>query len=187
MGLSFHWWLTRPSSNAYAAMDTSSGGYWLIHIVVPPIGLQIPLAPWLLSLAPPLGPCIPSNSWLCASTSVFARAGHNLTRGSYIRVLSAKSCSAIFLNQPLDLIGFAHDNLWWLPEYKLNPCFKNVTASYWHNKMTLCTCQGLFLLVISMRFLVFTIQSLLFLLFSEASFSYPIFPDNHQSISSNVF
>jgi hypothetical protein len=31
------------------------GGYWLVHIVVPPIGLQIPLAPWVLSLAPPLG------------------------------------------------------------------------------------------------------------------------------------
>jgi hypothetical protein len=26
-----------------------------IHNVVPPIGLQIPLAPWVLSLAPPLG------------------------------------------------------------------------------------------------------------------------------------
>ena len=31
------------------------GGYWLIHIVVPPIGLQTPLAPWVLSLDPPLG------------------------------------------------------------------------------------------------------------------------------------
>jgi hypothetical protein len=30
-------------------------GNWLVHIVVPPIGLQIPLAPWVLSLAPPLG------------------------------------------------------------------------------------------------------------------------------------
>ena len=30
------------------------GGYWLVHIVVPPIGLRIPLAPWVLSLAPPL-------------------------------------------------------------------------------------------------------------------------------------
>jgi hypothetical protein len=30
-------------------------GYWLVHIVVPPIGLQIPSAPWVLSLAPPLG------------------------------------------------------------------------------------------------------------------------------------
>jgi hypothetical protein len=28
------------------------GGYWLVHIVVPPIGLQISLAPWVLSLAP---------------------------------------------------------------------------------------------------------------------------------------
>jgi hypothetical protein len=51
MGLSFHWWPTRPSS----ARDTSSGGYWWDHIVVPPIGLQIPLAPWVISLAPPLG------------------------------------------------------------------------------------------------------------------------------------
>ena len=30
-------------------------GYWLVHIVVPPIGLQTPSAPWILSLAPPLG------------------------------------------------------------------------------------------------------------------------------------
>ena len=29
-------------------------GYWLVHNVVPPIGLQIPLAPWVLSLAPSL-------------------------------------------------------------------------------------------------------------------------------------
>jgi hypothetical protein len=55
MGLSFHWWPTRSSSDTYAARDTSSGGYWLVHIVVPPIGLQIPLALWVLSLAPPLG------------------------------------------------------------------------------------------------------------------------------------
>ena len=55
MGLSFHCWLTRPTSDTYAARDTSSRGYWLVHIVVPPIGLQTPLAPWVLSLAPPLG------------------------------------------------------------------------------------------------------------------------------------
>ena len=55
VGLSFHWWPTRPSSDTYAARDTSSRGYWLVHIFVPPMGLQIPLAPWVLSLAPPLG------------------------------------------------------------------------------------------------------------------------------------
>jgi hypothetical protein len=55
MGLCFHWWLTRPSSETYAARDTSSRGYWLVHIVVPPIGMHTPLAPWVLSLAPPLG------------------------------------------------------------------------------------------------------------------------------------
>jgi hypothetical protein len=30
-------------------------GYWLVHIVVLPMGLQTPSAPWILSLAPPLG------------------------------------------------------------------------------------------------------------------------------------
>jgi hypothetical protein len=55
MGLSFHLRSTRPSSDSYAARDTSSGVYWLVHIVVPPIGLQILSAPWILSLAPPLG------------------------------------------------------------------------------------------------------------------------------------
>jgi hypothetical protein len=30
-------------------------GYWLVHIVVPPIGFQTPSAPWVLSLAPPFG------------------------------------------------------------------------------------------------------------------------------------
>jgi hypothetical protein len=29
--------------------------YWLVHIVVPPRGLQTPSAPWVLSLAPSLG------------------------------------------------------------------------------------------------------------------------------------
>ena len=33
----------------------SSEGYWLVHIVDPPIGLQTPSAPWVLSLAPSLG------------------------------------------------------------------------------------------------------------------------------------
>jgi hypothetical protein len=29
--------------------------HWLVHIVVPPIGLQTHLAPWVLSLVPSLG------------------------------------------------------------------------------------------------------------------------------------
>jgi hypothetical protein len=40
MGLSFQWWPTKPSSDIYAARDTSSGGYWLVHIVVPPLFLK---------------------------------------------------------------------------------------------------------------------------------------------------
>jgi hypothetical protein len=30
-------------------------GYWLVHIVVPPMGLQTPSVPWVLSLDPSLG------------------------------------------------------------------------------------------------------------------------------------
>jgi hypothetical protein len=32
-------------------LESRAPGYWLVHIVVPPIGLQIPSAPWVLSLA----------------------------------------------------------------------------------------------------------------------------------------
>jgi hypothetical protein len=40
--------------------------YWLAHIVVPPLGLQTPSAPWVLSLAPPLGNLC-SVQWLAVS------------------------------------------------------------------------------------------------------------------------
>ena len=36
-------------------LESRAPGYWLVHNVVPLIGLQTPLAPWVLSLAPPLG------------------------------------------------------------------------------------------------------------------------------------
>jgi hypothetical protein len=36
-------------------LESRGLGYWLVYNVVPPIGFQIPLAPWVLSLAPPLG------------------------------------------------------------------------------------------------------------------------------------
>ena len=35
-------------------LETRAPGYWLDHVVVSHIGLQFPLAPWVLSLAPPL-------------------------------------------------------------------------------------------------------------------------------------
>jgi hypothetical protein len=41
----------------------SSGGHWLVHIVVPSMGLQTPSAPSVLSLAPPLG-TLCSVQWL---------------------------------------------------------------------------------------------------------------------------
>ena len=36
-------------------LETRALGYWLVHIVVPPIGLQTLSAPWVLSVAPSLG------------------------------------------------------------------------------------------------------------------------------------
>jgi hypothetical protein len=36
-------------------LESRAPWYWLVHNVVPPIGLQTPLAPWVISLAPPLG------------------------------------------------------------------------------------------------------------------------------------
>ena len=55
MGLSLHWWPSGPNSDTYAARDTNSRGYWLVYIVVPPIGFQIPLAPWVFSSSSTLG------------------------------------------------------------------------------------------------------------------------------------
>jgi hypothetical protein len=71
--LSFQWWLSRPSSATYAARDTSSERYWLVHIAVAPLGLQTPLAPWVLSLAPSLGPCVPFNRWVFKTMSKWFR------------------------------------------------------------------------------------------------------------------
>ena len=41
-------------------------GYWLVHVVVPPIGLQNSSTPWVCSLAPPLG-TLCSGQWMTVS------------------------------------------------------------------------------------------------------------------------
>ena len=41
-------------------------GYWLVHIVVPPMELQTPSVPWVLSLAPSLG-TLCSVQWMIVS------------------------------------------------------------------------------------------------------------------------
>jgi hypothetical protein len=42
------------------------GGYWLVHLIVPFMGLQAPSAPLVLSLAPPLS-SLCSVQWLAES------------------------------------------------------------------------------------------------------------------------
>ena len=56
------------------------------------MGLQSPSAPWVFLWLLHWGPCAPSNGWLWASTSVFARHWQSFTGDSYIRLLSAGSC-----------------------------------------------------------------------------------------------
>jgi hypothetical protein len=70
--------LGHPLLHMQVETQARGGGYWLVHIVVPLIGLQTPLDPWVLSLAPSLGA-------LCSiqSTSVFSRHWHSLTRDNY--------------------------------------------------------------------------------------------------------
>ena len=52
----FDWWFS----------SKELWGYWLVHIVVSPIGLQTPSAPWVLSLAPSLG-TLCSVQWMIMS------------------------------------------------------------------------------------------------------------------------
>jgi hypothetical protein len=66
-------------------------GYWLVHIVVPPMELQTRSALWVLSLIHPLGiPC--SVQWLAAGIHLcICQALGELSGGCYIRLLSAST------------------------------------------------------------------------------------------------
>ena len=64
--------------------------YWLIHIDVPPMGLQTPSAPWVLSLA--LG-TLWSVQWMAVSLFFcICQALAEPLKRLYIRILSAKTC-----------------------------------------------------------------------------------------------
>jgi hypothetical protein len=69
-GLSSHWCLTRLSSATYLLgwwfSPWELWEYWLVYIVAPPMGLQVPSVPLVLSLAPPLG-SLYSVHWLAES------------------------------------------------------------------------------------------------------------------------
>ena len=73
----FFYWRFRPREHC---------GYWLFNIVVPPMGLQTPSAPWVLSLAPSLE-TLYSIQWMTVSMPLQSHSGD-----SYIRLLSARAC-----------------------------------------------------------------------------------------------
>jgi hypothetical protein len=68
----------------------SSGWYWLVHIIVPPMELQTPLAPLVLSLVPSLE-SLCFVKWMVVS--IHFCICHALREpDSFIRLLSASSC-----------------------------------------------------------------------------------------------
>jgi hypothetical protein len=71
----------------------SSGGIWLVDIVVLSMRLQTTPAPSVLSLTPPLGSLcsVQPNDWLYESTSEFVRLWQSLSGDSYIRLLLAST------------------------------------------------------------------------------------------------
>ena len=114
MGLSFHGWPTRPPSDTYAARDTSSEGFWLVHML---FHLQCCRSPSFLGTSSsssfggpvihPVGDC--EHPLLC-----FYRPQNILTRDSYIRVLSAKSCYCMQWCQRLEA-DYGMDPRVWQP------------------------------------------------------------------------
>jgi hypothetical protein len=67
-------------------------GYWVVHIVVPSMGLQTPSAPWVLSLAPPLR-TLCSDQWMAVSIHFcICQTLVSLSRDNYIRLLSTRTC-----------------------------------------------------------------------------------------------
>jgi hypothetical protein len=63
-------------------------GYWLIHSVVPPIGMQTPSGPWLLHW----GSCGPSKGSYEHSPLCLSGTGRASQGDSYIRLLSTGFC-----------------------------------------------------------------------------------------------
>jgi hypothetical protein len=89
-------------------------GYWLVHIIVPPMGLQTPSAPWAFSLAPSLG-TLYSVQWMAVSIHFcICQALAEPLRRQLYQVLTA-----IFWNQHRDLLTSSLHSHW--AAFKLNP------------------------------------------------------------------
>jgi hypothetical protein len=93
MGLSFHRWPIRPSSDTYAARDTSSGGVLGSSYCCSTYRVADPFSSLVTFSSSSIGgPVIHPIADCEHLLLVFARPRHSLTRDSYIWVLSAKSC-----------------------------------------------------------------------------------------------
>jgi hypothetical protein len=72
--------------------------YWLVHIYVPPMGLQTPSAPWILSLAPSLG-TLCSGQWMIMIISLDAeKAFDKIQHPFMIKVFERSGIQGPYLN-----------------------------------------------------------------------------------------
>ena len=69
-------------------------GYWLVHIVFPPMELQTPSAPWVLSLAPSLGIAVKTFAFLRMEVRNNGGSGAGLDQATFngISLVGGKSC-----------------------------------------------------------------------------------------------
>jgi hypothetical protein len=86
-------------------LETRAPGYWLVHNVVPPIGLQFPLAPWVLSLAPPFLPL-----FLHSTQQGISWPGQGLLLCWIIQSLSSAFKFQIFIKPPHGPSEVDHQN-----------------------------------------------------------------------------
>jgi hypothetical protein len=103
----------------------TSWGNWLVHIVVPPMELQTPLAPWVLSLDPPLG-TLCSVQWLTESIHL------------YLSGIGRASCETAISGSSQQALVDIHNSVWvwwlyigWIPKWgSLCMVFSSVSAPH---------------------------------------------------------
>jgi hypothetical protein len=84
----FDWW--------YSSKEL--WGYWFVHIDVPPMGLQTPSAPWVISLAPLLG-TLCSVQWIhfCICQALAEPHRRQLFQAPVSRLLLASAIVSVFV------------------------------------------------------------------------------------------
>jgi hypothetical protein len=117
----------------------SSGGYWLVHIVVPPMRLLTPSASWVLFLPAPLG-ILCSVKWMAESFHfcICQALAEPLRRQLYHALVSKYLLSYITVSSFGNYIGWNY--IGWIPTWDSHwmsfpsvsaPIFVTVSPPIW--------------------------------------------------------